>query len=186
MARTGLAESHCSDGEKSDTARHSLGIARGRAGTRKYKLSLSRKRFYFMEEGATWAISAAAGDRGEYGIRQVRGWRTNLGAAQAEVRVDFASFASRCWVRRGSRLALSPAPRRLTQKRRASEQGPWVTTVQAPAGAGGWGSPCLPKASWGEAKGLCCSHLSAPSCGTSWDWQLGFPQPCQQLRIAQF
>uniref|UniRef100_A0A8C0HJ11 Chromosome 11 open reading frame 52 n=2 Tax=Buteo TaxID=30396 RepID=A0A8C0HJ11_9AVES len=64
MARTGLAESHCSDGEKSDTARHSLGIARGRAGTRKYKLSLSRKRFCFMEEGATWAISAAAGDRG--------------------------------------------------------------------------------------------------------------------------
>ncbi|XP_069644085.1 uncharacterized protein C11orf52 homolog isoform X1 [Haliaeetus albicilla] len=64
MARTGLAESHCGDGEKSDTARHSLGIARGRAGTRKYKPSLSRRRFCFMEEGATWAISAAAGDRG--------------------------------------------------------------------------------------------------------------------------
>ncbi|XP_054659104.1 uncharacterized protein C11orf52 homolog isoform X1 [Grus americana] len=64
MARTGLAKHHCSDGEKSDTARHSLGIARGRAGTRKYKLSLSRKHFCFMEEGATWAISAAAGNHG--------------------------------------------------------------------------------------------------------------------------
>ncbi|XP_074783695.1 uncharacterized protein C11orf52 homolog isoform X1 [Athene noctua] len=64
MARTGLAEPHCSDGEKSDTARHSLGIARARAGTRKHKLALSRKHFCFMEEGATWATSAAAGDRG--------------------------------------------------------------------------------------------------------------------------
>lgn len=68
MACTGLAKRRCGDGEKSDTARHSLGIARGRAGTRKYKLSLSRKQFCFMEEGATWATSAAAGDHGEYGI----------------------------------------------------------------------------------------------------------------------